>query len=344
MKLLILGGSRFVGRDLTEEALARGHEVTLFNRGQHNPDLFPDAEKLVGDRDGNLSALEGRRWDAVIDTSGYVPRIVRQSVELLADASEHYTFISTISVYAQPVASGADETAPLETVEDETTENISEAYGALKVLCERAVEAAFAGRSLIIRPGLIIGPHDYTDRFPYWVDRMARGGEVLAPGDPERQVQFVDGRDLAAWTLAMVEARQTGTYNATGPAYRLTMRETLEACRRGTGGDARLTWVNDAFLREHEVGVFMEAPFWLPQEDNGILEVSVERATQAGLIFRPMEETARDIHAWLQTRESQSLPWRGVAQGEKPRVGMTAEREADLLRQWHEQRRSEARA
>ena len=189
MNLLILGGTVFLGRHLVEAALARGHAVTLFNRGQHNPDLFPEVERLRGDRDGDLQALEGRRWDAVVDTCGYVPRVVRASAEMLAPNVDHYTFISSISVYADTSKPGIDEQAPVGTLDDPTTEEVTgESYGPLKALCEQAAEAAMPGRVLNIRPGLIVGPHDPTDRFTYWVRRVAEGGEVLAPGNPHAPV------------------------------------------------------------------------------------------------------------------------------------------------------------
>ena len=234
MNLLILGGTIFLGRYLVEAALARGHQVTLFNRGQHNSELYPDVEKLRGDRDGGLDVLRGRRWDAVVDTSGYVPRVVRASAELLADAVEHYTFISSISVYPHFRSVGLDESAPVGTLDDPTVEEITgESYGPLKALCEQAVEQALPGRTLVIRPGLIVGPHDYSDRFTYWVRRVAQGGELLAPAHPDWHTQIIDVRDLAEWTLRMVERRQTGVYNATGPEYDLTFGQLLETCRSG---------------------------------------------------------------------------------------------------------------
>ena len=233
MKLLILGGTKYLGRHLTESALERGHEVTLFNRGRENPDLFHGkVEKLVGDRDGDLAALKGRKWDAVIDTSGYFPRVVKDSARLLADTVDHYTFISTISVYEDFSQPGIEETAPVGKLEDETVEDIGAgAYGPLKALCEQAVEEVMPGRSLIVRPGLIVGPYDPTDRFTYWPSRIAKGGEVLAPGDGTSPVQFIDARDLAEWVLTMTERKQTGVFNATGPEERLEMKGFLETVR-----------------------------------------------------------------------------------------------------------------
>src|SRR4051794_14737210 len=204
MKLLILGGTIFLGRYLAKAALERGHDLTLFNRSQHNSELYPDVEQLRGDRDGGLDVLRGRRWDAVVDTSGYLPHLVRASAELLADAVEHYTFISSISVYPHFRSLGQDESAPVGTLDDPSVEEITgESYGPLKTLCEQAVEQALPGRTLVVRPGLIVGPHDPSDRFTYWVHRVAQGGELLAPESPNWHTQIIDVRDLADWTLHM---------------------------------------------------------------------------------------------------------------------------------------------
>src|SRR5712691_1788013 len=268
MKLLLLGGTMFLGRHIVENALTRGHEVTLFTRGQHNPELFPDVEKLKGNRDGDLTALEGRHWDAVIDTSGYFPRVVRASAELLADAVNHYTFISSISVYAEFSKPGKDESSAVGTLEDQTVEEITETtYGPLKALCEQAAEAVMPGHTLTIRPGLIVGPHDPTDRFTYWPHRVAQGGEILAPGKGLQHVQFIDVRDLAAWTVRMVEANHTGTYHATGPEHTLTMQQFLEECQSVIGSDAHFTWVSEAFLLDKEVDPYVELPLWVPAND-----------------------------------------------------------------------------
>src|SRR5215207_1183335 len=252
MRILILGGTVFLGRHSVEAALARGHEVTLFNRGTHNPALFPQVEKLHGDRNGDLAVLRGRTWDAVIDTSGYLPRAVRKSAELLSDAANHYTFISSISVYPHPVPRNADESAPVEILDDPASENIGEHYGGLKALCEQVVDEYFPNRAINVRAGLIVGPYDYMDRFPYWVDRVARGGEVLAPGHPDRPVQLIDARDIAEWNIRMIENGMSGTFNVTGPDYLLTMQAMLEAWRRATNSDARFTWMDEAFLNAQE--------------------------------------------------------------------------------------------
>lgn len=332
MRLLILGGTVFLGRHLVEAALARGHEVTLFNRGQTNPELFPEVERLVGDRDGDLSALADRGFDAAIDTSGYVPRVVRASAELLAGSVDQYAFVSSISVYAGFSKIGLTEEDEVETLAEES-EDVRAHYGALKALCEREVVDVFGGRALNVRPGLIVGPHDPTDRFTYWVRRLARGGHVLAPGDPERPVQLIDGRDLAEWMITMAEEGAAGVYNATGPDYRLTMGAMLEACRSGTRGAAELVWVGDEFLVEHGVGQWMELPLWVTGSDMaGLLTADISRALAAGLRFRPLTETVRDTHRWDLTAEGRSPGTRAMGSAEG--VGLAPEREAELLRAW----------
>jgi 2'-hydroxyisoflavone reductase len=322
--LLVLGGTRFLGRHLVEEALGRGHRVTLFNRGESNPGLFPPVEELRGERGGDLSPLRGRAWDAAIDTSGYLPREVRRSAPLLAGSVGHYTFVSSISVYESFARAGIDEDAPvLEPPDPEPEEMSWEFYGGLKVGCERAAEAAMPGRTLVVRPGMIVGPHDYTDRFPYWRRRVAEGGEVLAPGDPEGQVQLIDARDLAAWMLRMNEGGRTGVYNATGPEYRLTMSGMLEGIREATGSDARFVWASEKFLLDAGVEPWGEMPFWVPREMAGILAVDVGRAVGAGLVFRPLGETVRDVPG---------------PEDERPEVeigaGIPRGREEELLRAW----------
>lgn len=319
MKLLIIGGTGFLGQHLVGAALARGHELTLFNRGQHGPTLFPDIEQLHGNRDGNLTILQGRRWDAVIDTCGYVPRVVSASAQALAHASEHYTFISSISVYADFSKIGMDESAAVATLPDETVEEVTnETYGALKALSEQAAERAMPNRTLVIRPGLIVGPGDPTDRFTYWSYRVAQGGTVLAPGIPEQQTQFIDARDLAAWIVLMVEAGKVGTYNATGPDYKLTMGHFLDTCKAETGGDAQFVWVSDAFMEAHQV----DLPNYAPQEEYaGFGAINCSKAISEGLTFRPMAETVRD-----------TLTWKG--KNAELKVGLSREQEQELLREW----------
>ena len=327
MKLLILGGTVFLGRHLVDSALARGHEVTLFNRGQHNPELFPGIEKLRGDRDGDLTVLQGRRWDTVIDTSGYLPRVVRASAAALASAVEHYTFISSISVYSDANQPGLDESGIVGTLEDPTVEEITgETYGPLKALCEQAVEEEMPGRALMIRPGLIVGPFDPTDRFTYWPHRVARGGEVLAPGRTKHATQIIDVRDLADWTVRMAERRASGIYNATGPAYTLTMGALLDTCQAVAQSDAAFTWADERFLLDQGVQPWSELPLWLPEADDTLSTVNCAKAFAAGLTMRPLAETVRDTLTWDITRPA----------GHEWRAGLSAERERQVLQNWHE--------
>ncbi len=329
MKLLILGGTHFLGRHVVDAALARGHTVTTFTRGEHDDVLPAGVERLRGNRDGDLTALEGRRWDAVIDTSGYVPRVVRAAADLLSSAVDHSVFISTISVYRDfPATAGIDERSPVATLQDESVEEVGgEAYGPLKALCEKEIERAFPDRATIIRPGLIVGPCDPTNRFTYWPHRVAQGGEVLAPSRRDLPVQFIDARDLAEWTVRMAEERRTGTYNATGPDRTQTMGELLETAKEVSGSDATFTWVDDAFLTHNGVGAWMELPLWAPEaEAPGLATVNCQQAFQAGLRFRSLAETIRDTLAWRATQP---------ADAEWP-AGLKRERE--LLAAWHEQR------
>jgi 2'-hydroxyisoflavone reductase len=326
MKLLIIGGTRFLGRTIVEAALSAGHELTLFNRGQSNAELYPGIETLIGDRDGGLDVLNGRKWDAVIDTCGYVPRLVHDSAAVLTNAVDHYTFISTISVYSDLNIVGMDESAPLGTIEDESVEEITGAtYGPLKVLCEKAVAAVMGnGRSLHVRAGLIVGPYDLSDRFTYWPTRIAKGGDVLAPGNPDTPVQFIDVRDIAAWTVRATEQKLSGPYNVTGPDYTLTMKHILETCEQVSKNNAQITWVSDEFLQEREVGAYVEMPLWVPDEYAGFSTVNCQRAIETGLVCRPLVETVRDTLTWEATRPA-DYEWRG---------GLQPEREAELLAAW----------
>ncbi|MCL4867544.1 MAG: SDR family oxidoreductase [Anaerolineae bacterium] len=327
MKILLLGGTVFLGRAIVEAALARGHEITLFNRGKSNPGLYSHLEQIHGDRDGGLEVLASRRWDVVIDTCGYVPRLVRDAAAFLADKVDHYTFISTISVYSDNNIVNMDESGPLGILEDETVEQITgESYGPLKVLCEQAATEAMRGRALHVRAGLIVGPYDRSDRFTYWPVRVARGGEILAPGSPDDPTQFIDVRDLAAWTIHASEARLTGPYNVTGPDYRLTMGQLLQTCHQVIGRDAHFTWVNDAFLQEQQVGPFVEMPLWIPQEGNaGFSTVNCQKAIAAGLQFRPLAETILDTLTWSNTRIDYNWP-----------RTLKPEREIELLAAWQQ--------
>jgi 2'-hydroxyisoflavone reductase len=333
--ILILGGTRFLGPAVVEAARARGHSITLFNRGKSNPGLFPDLETLLGDRDGNLKALEGRKWDAVVDTSGYVPRIVKASAELLAPNVEQYVFISSISVYPEKGAVGRDESAPVVTLTDETVEDMGKDfgnYGPLKALCEKAAEAALPGRATNIRPGLIVGPRDGSDRYTYWPVRVDRGGEVLAPGDGSDPVQYIDVRDLGEWIVRCIEEKTFGVFNATGPAGRHTMKEMLEACHRACKSDATFTWVDADWLERQHVSAWSDLPVWVPSKDGGegFATIDCRKAIAAGLAFRDAETIARDTLAW----------WKSIPedQRKKAKFAMTPAREANFLDLWHEER------
>jgi len=325
MRILVLGGTRLIGKSFVSLALARGHEVTLFNRGATDPSPLDGVEQIHGDRDGGLAGLQGREWDSVLDTSGYVPRVVRMSAELLEGAG-HYTFISSESVYADDATPGQDESAPLAGLEDPAIEEVTErTYGGLKVLCEEEVRRVFGDRSLIIRAGLIVGPHDYTDRFTYWVRRLAKGGEVPAPAPPDAPVQLIDARDLGDWMLLVSETRGSGTMNVTGPREPLTMETVLETCHQVAGSDARITWVDPGFLLDQGVEPWTEVPLWIPGEDAaGFMTRDASAAVAAGLRFRPLAETVRDTLKWDATRP----------RDEPLKAGLTASQEAGLLAEW----------
>jgi 2'-hydroxyisoflavone reductase len=328
MDILVIGGTRFLGRAFADAALERGHRLALFNRGQSAPELFPSVEHIRGDRDGGLAPLAERRFDAVLDTCGYVPRVVAASAELLAPLVDRYVFVSSLSVYADESTAGQDESAAVAEIPDPTVEEVTgETYGALKALCERRVEEALPGRALIVRPGLIVGPNDPTDRFTYWPVRVARGGDVLAPDGPDYRTQFIDVRDLAGWILDQIERRATGVFNATGPVEPLPMGRLLEACRRAAGSDARFVWATEEFLLEQSVEPWSDLPLWIAgDEGNGGNAFDISRALDAGLTFRSLERTAADTLAWARTRPST----------EPLRAGLGAERESAVLRAWSE--------
>jgi len=318
MKLLLLGGPKFLGRAVIDAALAGGHEITLFNRGSTNAELYPELERIQGDRDGGLDGLRGREWETVIDTSGYLPRVVRAGAELLRRAVGHYVFVSSVSVYASVAEVVAEGSATAE-LSEPGSEDIGTDYGALKALCERAVEDAFPGAATHVRAGLIVGPHDPTGRFTYWPHRLARGGDVLVPGPAWRPIQLIDVRDLAAWVVTAAVTGRAGTFNATGPA---TMGALFDAARRAAGTSARPVEVDDAFLADQGVGEWMELPLWIDTRQEAwrrFLEVDTSRATAAGLTFRPLDETAAATLA-------EAEPVDGV--------GLAAEREAALLAAW----------
>lgn len=326
MRILVLGGSAFVGRHIVDAAIAAGHRVTTFNRGKSNPIVPPGVEALRGDRNGDVSALRDRTWDAVIDTSAYHPRAVESVLEVLSGAVEFYAFVSSISVYRELPPHGPDEHTPVHTAADGNDPEVSLArYGGLKVACEQIVEEAMPERNLIVRAGLIVGPHDYDDRFSYWLLRMARGGEALAPGGPERRVQCIDARDLAAWIVRCV----------TGPARPLTFGEMLETMQKVTGGSASLTWVSDELLTAEGIQPFNEVPYWMPASSPGVFFSRIDKALAAGLAFRPLEVTIGDTWAWLQEGRQADQRVRDARQV-RLESGISEARERELLAAWRE--------
>lgn len=324
MRTLILGGTVFLGRHIAREALERGHELTLFTRGRHGADLFPDATHLRGDRASDLSALEGGEWDVVIDTSGRRAADVEASARLLADRAGHYVFVSSINAHPDWPEQLVDESS-------RTWQSDEDDYGAQKAASERAVEAAMPGRATAVRAGLIIGPHDNTFRLPWWVRRVGEGGDVLAPGDPERTVQLIDARDLAAWMLDLGERGTAGSFCATAPANGTTMREVLEAAIAASGSDARLHWAPDALLRDSGLEPWVQIPLWLPEDEfPGTWRVGTVAAQAAGLHPRPVDESVADVWAWLRDGGAGELnDW-----GQEARAtGIPPERERELLAQ-----------
>ncbi|HSE13931.1 MAG TPA: NAD-dependent epimerase/dehydratase family protein [Rudaea sp.] len=330
LKLLILGGTGFLGPHIVGTAVARGHTMTLFNRGKTHPGLFPDLEKLHGDRKSDMSVLEGRKWDAVIDTSAYIPADVTRSTTLLAPNVGQYLLISTVSVYARIDKPGLDESAPLATTTDPDAQKVTnENYGALKVLCEKAALKVMPGRVTVVRPGLIVGPGDSTDRFTYWPVRVARGGEVLAPGTPKDFTQFIDVRDLAEFLVLCLEKQILGTFNADAQAGSITMGSLLDACKQATGSNASFTWVDAKFLEQQKVSAWGDMPAWIPAtgDDAGFGQVSAAKARSAGLHYRPLADTVKDTLAWFRTEPAEHQA--------RLKSGISAEREAEVLEAWH---------
>lgn len=341
LRLLVLGGTGLIGPPLVTYALARGHEVTIFNRGKTNTHLFPEVEKLKGDRANDLASIEaeiakGRRWDAVIDNTASIPRWVTASAGLLAEAADLYLYTSSISAYADASTPGADETAALGviTAEDEakveTTKDITgENYGPLKARCEAEAEEAFPGMCIVVRPGLIVGPGDYSDRFTYWPVRVSEGGEVMAPGEPTDPVQFIDCRDLGEWFVRLVEDRNINIYNGVGPRSPMSIAEMLYGMRATVDNEISFSWVDADFLEEHQVAPWAEMTVWVPPKGEyaGFSSSSIDRALEAGLTFRPLAETTRDTVAYWN-----SLP---QERREKRRAGLAAEKEQKVLAAWH---------
>ncbi len=332
MKILILGGKRFLGIALVEAMLKEGHTPTLFNRGQTNPDLFPDVKNLIGDRDGDLKSLRWRKWDAVIDTSGFVPRVVKQSAEALSGKCDNYTFISTVSVYQDFNRPDISEDYPLAQLEDPTDEDYAgNAYGPLKALCEYEIQQNFDGRVLVFRPGLIVGPNDPTDRFTYWPWRVSLGGKVLAPAPPSSNLQFIDVRDLAEFIIKMVEKKSEGVYNVTGPKKPATFGSLLVACREASLADSSFVWVDEDFLLREGVTPWSDLPLWVPSSDSsftGFYNINISKALKAGLSFRPLSETVNDTLDWLKTRDNTKVL----------KVGMDIATETELLIKYQKER------
>lgn len=341
MKLLILGGTRFLGLHLALLALERGHSLTLLHRGRSaggSTALLQRAEHRIADRDDPqalATALGQGHWDAVIDTSAYLPRQVRLSAGLLAERTPHYQLVSSISVYADDAPPPLSERSPLATLADPATEQITGAtYGGLKALCESAATAVLgAKRVLVVRPGLIVGPHDPTGRFSWWVRRMARGGPVLAPGDPGAPVQFIDVRDLAEWMLLQAEGGQPGVVNLTGPTRPLSMAGFLETTREVLNPAATLVWRDEASLLAAGVAPWTELPLWLPAAQSALHRCSIAEALSRGLRTRPLAETVADTAAWLATLPGADdlMPPQASAGPARPQPGLDAGREAALI-------------
>jgi len=345
LKILILGGTGFLGPKIVQNAIDRGHEVTLFNRGMTNPHLFPDLEKLVGDRYGDMSALEGREWDAVIDPFTYVPRTVKASAELLAPNVGYYLVISSISVYAAFPERGLDETAPLATVPDEAIERITshrqvgQHYGGLKALCEQAAEEVMPGRTCSVRPGLIVGDGDMTNRFTWWPYRVRRGGRMIAPGDPDKSVQVINVYDLGEFIVTATEKGLKGAYNADSKPGSITMGSILETSNKVSGTNTEVTWMDPGFLEEQGVHAWAHLPGWLPPEGDytGAGYLSVEKATRAGLKQAPLATTIQQTYDWIDNGLPEPLKQQlesGYDEQTGRSGGLSSEREQRVLEVW----------
>ena len=351
LKLLILGGTGFIGPHQVSYARARGHEITLFNRGRTAPDLFPGVETLIGDRNGDYASIEeeiakGRTWDVVIDNPATDPEWVKRAAALLRPVSDQYIYVSSISAYRYNDVEWADESAPRHTVENTTEEERQGAlsYGWQKTQSEEAAMAAYPGKATIVRPGLIVGPGDRSDRFTWWPYRIQKGGEILCPGPRANPVQIIDARDLSEWMIRMAEDGETGAYNATGPESEMTMDQMLYGIRAVCTGKMSFTWVDQDFLAEHRVGAWMEMPVWVPFSDDmkGFSRWSIQKALDKGLTFRPLAVTAEDtlemIRAWpAERRERLAM---GRSEENRRGTGLTPEKEARILEAWHARRGS----
>lgn len=339
MKVLILGGTRFLGRALVEEALARGHEVTLFNRGT-NKEIFPEVEQVLGDRNRDAALLKNRKWDVLIDTCGFAPHQIKKIADVLGDNIEHYTFISSISVYKDWIPLNITEDYPLlsmlpeDKLADVEAGKLSpyEHYGELKALCEIEAEKHWPGSVLHVRAGLLVGPFDYSDRLPYWIQRVARGEKVLVPGRSSRPVQLIDIKDLASWMLTMAEKRKAGTFNVTGPNDGLTIEKLLNTCKSVTNSNAEFIWAEEQFLLRHKVQPWTEMPLWIPEDSplegqakpwKGTFSFNIEKAVHTGLSFRPLEDTIYDIYQWAKARNNSDY-----------KAGISLAKEQELLELW----------
>ncbi len=327
MKILIIGGYRFVGRALIEAAVTAEHRVTVFGRGSHNPQTPYPADWIVGDREKDLSTLQGREWDVVIDTCGFTPAAVDASARMLRDLVSRYIFVSTISVYPWPVPTNAIESNPVAELPSgaDANKDDPQTYGMRKALCESAAETAMPGRVLNLRLGMMVGPHDYLDRFTYWIERAARGGEILAPGSPDRPVQLLDVADLADWTLRNAQSGLTGTVNLTGPTDGATMSSFLNVCLEITDSRGTLTWVQDDILQGASVEIDADLPYWIPENENGLFEVRIDRAIATGLKTRPFPETALRTYEWIKGRSDSAR-----------NRGWDAARESAVLASYHQ--------
>jgi len=327
LKVLVLGGTGISGPHLVRELDARGHKVTLFNRGKRNPGLFPNVETLIGDRNGPLDVLKGRDWDVVVDNSGYFPRQVQATAQLLKEHARHYIYVSSISAYADLTPPGIDENYQLAELKDpDATEITNDNYGGLKAACERIVEQTFGEHQAVIRPSYIVGPGDSSDRFTYWPVRVARGGEMLAPGTPSDPIQFIDARDMAEFMRACVERSLSGRYNLCNPPRAVSMGDLLTTSKRVSKSNATFVWASQSFLEQNQALESGEIPIWSPTQgkEAGATLISPARAVARGLRFRDLETTVKDTLAWHEQRPAE--------QKAKLRAGLTAEREAELLK------------
>ena len=325
MKILVLGGTIFVGRAFVEAAIHDGHDVWIYHRGKHPADFSNRINEILGDREGDLAELNGQYWDAVVDVSGYWPQVVGNSARFLRQKAGHYLFVSTISVYAENFMPSQAESAELVPPIESAEALNGETYGGLKVRCESIVRETWGDDSLIIRPGLIVGPFDPTDRYSYWIARVQQGGEVAAPGNPFQNVQFIDVRDLATWMLMMVTKHSRGTYNATGPASELNMSQFLDICSEVLSKKINPVWLSEEFLLQKGIRPFVDMPLWVPAESAAFNRVNITRATQTGLFLRPVDATIRDTANWLKTGG------KGIG---GLRAGLDRRKEEELLRDW----------